>query len=95
MKYFIVFLFLLLSACTVQQDVEKQIETANYCNTPDDCVNLGSRCPFGCDILVNKNEADIVKRKLNALPQINRCNYNCVMPSLIECQENKCIPIYE
>ena len=87
MKY--LFCLLLLTACNVQYNVELQLDEANYCEVANDCISIGQKCPFGCNILVNKEEADIMQRKLNALPD-TRCTYDCIKISEIVCEENKC-----
>jgi hypothetical protein len=37
--------------------IQSKINQANYCNIKSDCIDIGGKCPFGCYIYVNKEEA--------------------------------------
>jgi len=87
-------LLFLLAACTTDS-VENAIEDANYCETVDECVDIGSYCPFGCTILVNEAEADRIERKIEAWDAVHpgQCMYDCVAISGYDCAEGKCVTI--
>ena len=70
------------------RSIKKAIDEANYCNTSDDCINIGSACPFGCNIVVNKDKASEIKEKISNYP--STCMYQCVASDPIECVSNKC-----
>lgn len=31
-----------------ESNIKSEIEKANYCEVDSDCVDAGSKCPFGC-----------------------------------------------
>lgn len=67
------------------------IETANYCETAADCSNVGSVCPFGCDVFVNEAEAGEIKTLLAGYQ--STCQYFCVEITGVACTENKCVTL--
>jgi len=69
------------------------ISKANYCDTAIDCQNVGSVCPFGCDIFVNKTEKENISAILGGYN--GRCQYLCVELKDVQCVENKCVARYE
>lgn len=78
--------------------IKAEIEKANYCNFKEDCVNIGSVCPFGCDILVNKNEAKRISGLIGAFQDCTFgvckfCDYMCIQFKGIDCIDKKCMPI--
>ncbi|MGM5488633.1 MAG: hypothetical protein ACQESG_06810 [Nanobdellota archaeon] len=89
MKFIVLFfaLLLILWGCTTDDQVREEIETANYCETTDECVNLGSHCPFGCYVLVNEAESDRIQGLLDSYsgPECVygcvRCNVSCINKS--------------
>ena len=56
----VIFLVLILNTnkSSSEDYIRNEIEKANYCKVKDDCVLAGSKCPFGCHILVNENEKE-------------------------------------
>ena len=82
-------LALLLALAGCADHLQRVIDDANYCTTADECVDIGSKCPFGCYILVNEAEADRVQRRLERFP--TTCAYDCVVPGPITCTaEGRC-----
>ena len=80
---------LLLTACTsTEEQIKQELTEANYCETASDCVDIGSKCPFDCYILVNTAEADRMKIKVESFP--SQCQYSCVAIQGVECVQNKC-----
>lgn len=89
-------MLLLLSlflGCATEARVEAAIEEASYCTDADDCVDVGSYCPFGCYIVVNEAEADHI---LDLIERYERqhfgsmCMYDCAMAGDITCEEGRC-----
>jgi hypothetical protein len=72
--------------------IYNEINRANYCEVKEDCVNAGGKCPFGCRILVNKNEANYIKKIVSSYKE--KCIYDCMPPGEIKCENNKCLEIY-
>ncbi len=81
-------LFTFKSTRTYENYIRGQIEKANYCEKKEECVNAGSKCPFGCYIYVNKNEVDRIKYLIVSYPM--ECLYDCMMCRDAECKDNKC-----
>ncbi|MBI2971833.1 MAG: hypothetical protein HYY37_05430 [Candidatus Aenigmarchaeota archaeon] len=68
--------------------VQEQINRSNYCAAEADCVDIGSKCPFGCHILVNKNEAAKVTALVNEYT--SNCIYSCVETAGMRCFNSRC-----
>jgi hypothetical protein len=73
------------------QFVIGEIDAANYCDAREKCVNLGAKCPFGCNIYVNEKEADRIESMLRSYPE--DCIYDCQLCPGVECVNNKCVEI--
>ena len=71
-----------------EAEVFEAIASANYCSTADDCEFVGSRCPFGCNIYVNEDEADAIRNLLDSFE--DECFYKCESPREPECVEGTC-----
>ncbi|MDD5469899.1 MAG: hypothetical protein PHO92_03850, partial [Candidatus Peribacteraceae bacterium] len=57
-------LFLLLLACApAEEKLREELAEANRCDAPEDCVLIGSVCPFDCYIYVHTDEAQRMKAK--------------------------------
>ncbi|MFH1064260.1 MAG: hypothetical protein V1729_04225 [Candidatus Woesearchaeota archaeon] len=85
-------LFIFLVGCSPTPDqIRKEIDQANYCNTKEDCRDAGDLCPYGCNIYVNK---DKVGKIMNLLDSVDvACMYGCVECPDVECKESKCEPV--
>ena len=71
-----------------EQDVRDAIDAANYCELDQDCANLGSRCPFGCYIVVNQNEVESVNALMDEWFSGNdECDYDCPGLESIYCDD--------
>ena len=46
--------------------IKGEIEKASYCTTEKDCVDAGSKCPFGCYAYANNKEADRIKNLISS-----------------------------
>ena len=83
-------LSLLISGCgigTGEDTIRSEIEKATSCATNEDCVNLGSKCPLGCEILVNRTEAVRIKPMLDSYQE--ECEFNCA-PCPFGCVRQRC-----
>ena len=76
-----------------ENNIKEKITQANYCNSDDDCFFIGSKCPFGCYIYVNKAEGDRIKELIEGFN--SNCVYGCVQSYGVECKNNKCVEILE
>lgn len=72
-----------------QEEIDQLISEANYCTTKDECAKLPSRCPYGCQSMVNINEVETV---LSAIDEEDyMCEKACaavVFP--VDCIEGTC-----
>lgn len=73
---------------TTEKGVKQSIEKARYCEAKADCAQVQSKCPFGCGIFVNKNEAERINTIIDAYE--SRCIYQCVIVKGYDCINNKC-----
>lgn len=72
-----------------QSYISSEIKRADYCDIDADCVIAGSKCPFGCAIIVNKNETGRIMRMVNTYS--SNCNYSCAAEcQKAICQNNRC-----
>ena len=96
-SWYLFSLILFLAACSGSRvNIQADIDKANSCKTPKDCVNLGSHCPFGCDVLVNQSEKSSAKKLIDLYNQSNpsQCSYGCLSLKEIKCIASKCTAIY-
>lgn len=68
--------------------IKSEINKANYCTTDSDCVDAGSKCPFGCYAYVNKAEAGKIAELINSYD--SKCIYSCLACPTAICENNKC-----
>ena len=73
--------------------IKAEIERANYCETNSDCIDAGSKCPFGCYAYVNKNEASKISRLIESFD--SKCVYGCLACPTAVCENNKCKEVCE
>ena len=84
----------LLTACAGEEArIRSAINDANYCETKDDCVFIGAKCPFDCYIYVNTAEADRIKEMVDGYA--STCQYSCVQSFGVECRNKVCKAITE
>lgn len=84
-----------LGACGPEKgDVERDIRSANHCDVPADCVDLGAYCPFGCAVLVNVDEATRIREAIHDYYDAHpgeQCLYDCVGYTGIACEAGVCV----
>ena len=68
--------------------IQTQINKGNYCRATTDCSLVGTRCPLGCDIYVNKDRVSKIKFLFYFYP--TTCNFRCMRKEGVECVNNKC-----
>ena len=79
----------LAAACAPSEDeIQEEIDEANHCTTADECVDVGTECPFGCNILVNAAEADRIRAMLEDHQE--SCAYDCLAPTIVTCTAGQC-----
>jgi hypothetical protein len=83
----------LLTACgiTPEQRLRAALEKANTCNQPEECVLIGSKCPFGCEIYVHRDRAEELRARVAQFE--STCVYGCATPAGVECRNNRCEPL--
>ena len=72
------------------ETVRGEITRANYCTADSDCVDIGPQYPYGCGLMVNKNERQRVQDRINAIPITWDCYYKCQTKAAPVCLEGKC-----
>lgn len=78
-----------------EAQINAAIERGNHCEVVEDCEDVGSVCPFGCDILVHVDEADHVRRLLDGwLEAAETCTYRCQQSIGVACEDFTCVPVY-
>ena len=77
-------------SCGLSDDaIRQEIRTAGMCSAASDCVDIGSYCPFGCSVVVHKDEADRIRRLLLGNAR-NNCLYDCAQLKAITCEAGQC-----
>ncbi len=77
---------------TTENGIKRAIEQARYCDVKSDCAQVQPKCPFGCGIFVNKNEAERINASLESY--VSRCIYQCIMVKDYDCVNQKCQVLY-
>lgn len=86
---FITVLTALVPGCSPSEsDIKQEIESARACQADTDCVDVGTACPFGCSIVVNKSDADHIRDLLDGYT--STCAYDCAQPTSTVCEKNLC-----
>lgn len=90
------FFLLSLTACEeklpplTEAQVWDEIMRSTYCNTAEDCVQFYPGCPFGCGLVVSKNDSERVREAIRAYAG-PRCVYSCVaLEYKITCSNHTC-----
>jgi len=83
-----------LEGCNkIVEEYEQKLETANYCDTMEDCIILSLGCPFGCGTYINKKEEESLTNYAKSYDEkgCSRCMYECMGPNQPVCENNKCV----
>jgi hypothetical protein len=70
-------------------EVQAEIRIAGRCTVAGDCVDIGSFCPYGCSIVVHKDEAERMRQFLAGQAK-NSCLYRCAPLKAIACEAGQC-----
>jgi len=76
-----------------EDEITTQINSANYCATRDDCAVVDGKCPFGCHLFVNKNEAQAIAGIIQSYKQA--CILTCTAYKDYNCAAGKCVQILD
>ncbi len=80
------------AACGVSKEsIQQEIDKARVCAADEDCVNVGSKCPFGCYVVVNKKDAESIRSLLKDYKEV--CAYDCMALDKITCKDKQCTAI--
>lgn len=77
---------------SVVEALRADVDRANYCAADSDCSPLGPVCPFGCGLVVNRNERQRILDEIKAAPVTWDCfsvAYKC-RSDLPVCVDGKC-----
>ena len=78
----------LLGCAPSEDEIQEEIDEAGHCTAASECVDIGTECPFGCNILVNAAEADRIRGLLEDHDE--SCAYDCMAPTTIQCTAGRC-----
>ncbi|PIQ77341.1 hypothetical protein COV82_05030 [Candidatus Peregrinibacteria bacterium CG11_big_fil_rev_8_21_14_0_20_46_8] len=99
MKYLLITIGIVLIAVSIltlplpggkksEASIKRTIQNAQYCTTKADCVQVESKCPFGCWVFVNKKEASNIQTLIDSYE--SRCIYSCIELQGYDCINNRC-----
>jgi hypothetical protein len=71
-----------------EAEIREEIELARRCQNDHECINLGSRCPIGCAITVNRSEAERILGLLRDLEA--SCTQDCSPVTRVVCEKSLC-----
>ncbi|NUM25864.1 MAG: hypothetical protein HUU49_04595 [Candidatus Buchananbacteria bacterium] len=74
-----------------EEQIKLAIERARYCNVKEDCVIINSKCPFGCSIAINKDQAETITGLIENFD--SDCVYDCLAAKDFDCVNNQCVVI--
>jgi len=69
-------------------EINLEIARSNYCGSEFDCTEAISKCPFDCNIYVNKGDVDRVNKLIENFD--SDCITHCSPPEGVSCFQNKC-----
>ena len=99
MKYLSSILVALLAACggPTAEAVRTAISDSTACEAVEECVDLGSHCPFGCQVVVHEDYAEDIFAMMDEYYATTEevCSALCAEPSGIDCLEGTCTALYE
>jgi hypothetical protein len=83
---------LTVPACSPsEEDIKEEIQAARACVITEECIDVGSTCPFGCSIVVNKQDADRIRDLVEGYS--SNCQYDCVATQGVTCKAGRCEPL--
>lgn len=89
------FSLLFLVGCGASEEsIRAEIRSAAACSQASDCAVVGTYCPYGCSIVVNKSEVERIRKLLEANSN-NTCVYDCAVQTSIACENGACVGKYQ
>ena len=89
----------LLAACggPTAEQVRTAISDSTACEAVEECVDLGSHCPFGCQVVVHEDYAEDIQAMMDDYYATTQevCAAACAESSGIDCLEGTCTALYE
>lgn len=77
-----------------EESIRAEISSAGTCTQAADCAVVGTYCPYGCSIVVNKNEVERIRKLLESNTS-NTCLYDCVPLKSIACENGACVAKFQ
>ena len=81
-------------ACVSEEQVEREMEDANYCVTAEECVVIYPGCPLGCWSFVNEEEEGRIRDLVESFfdQQVGeQCMYDCAGHGEVRCENDRCV----
>jgi hypothetical protein len=78
---------------SLKEQIKEKIESANYCNTDEDCIIKDFGCPFNCGSYLNKDfNINEIQKDIETFQACSesRCRYKCMAPPKPVCINRKC-----
>lgn len=74
------------------KEIKERILKANYCNEDSECAVVNFGCPFDCWSLVNQEEVEYLKRRVERLERYEfQCEQKCSpFSGTVRCIDNLC-----
>lgn len=93
-------LLAMLTSCGASEEEVKRrfdayVAGANACKQVSECAVVSPGCPLGCTVAVRADRAADVERTARSLIEDYerwgaRCDYDCVAPRALACNEGRC-----
>lgn len=88
-------LLALVAGCNpTESQVRAEISAGQTCAVAAECVDLGAYCPFGCNIVVHRDQADRIRALLVSYRSDDSCVYDCAALQSIACEAGRCMAKY-
>ena len=68
-----------------------EMQKANYCDLPEDCILADTKCPLGCYNIVNVDEIERINQLVYDFKQT--CFQTCTTLQDVNCLSSKCEPV--
>ncbi len=74
------------------EEISEKLSSAKACSSKNDCISIGSKCPFGCGLAVRKDRANEIQRIVEGYE--SDCVYKCRAVAGVDCLQGKCVSIF-
>ena len=75
------------------EEISEKLGESRFCSSKNDCISIGSKCPFGCGLAVRKERANEIQRIVENYE--SDCTYKCKAVKDVDCFENRCVSVFE